>query len=491
MKLKVKVLELLAGRPVAILNRKTATKLGAHVDERIIIKNRKSRKKLISIIDIAQGLVNENELVVSNEIQEQLNLRKGQLVNVEIAPEPKSIAYIYKKLNNKRLSKQEIKTIISDIVKNALTETEIAYFVSAVHNSGMNSNETEALIKSMVNVGQKLSFKGKVVDKHCIGGIAGNRTTPLVVSICAAAGLTMPKTSSRAITSAAGTADVTESIANIEFSVKEIKQIIKKTNACLAWNGILGLSPADDKLIQVEKLLHLDPEPQLLASILSKKLAVGSKYVLIDIPYGKGAKVSKKRAKELKKKFEKFGTKLGLKIKVVLTKGNEPIGNGIGPLQEIQDILKILKRDKDAPKDLEKKSVFLSAQLLELSGKANVKNSNLMAQEILDSGKALAKFKQIITAQKGKIPKTFPKAKLQYIIKATHNGKIKCINNKLINQLAIIAGSPQDKQAGLYLHHHIRTKLKKSQPLITIYSNSKTRLKDAKQFSKENKIIRY
>lgn len=489
MLLKVKTLEFLAGRPVSILNVHTANKINIHVDERIKIT--KGRKSIISIVDTASGLIKPDEILVSNEIITELGLRRGETVEVSLAREPESAMLIRKKLECEPLNDEEIKKIIVDIVKNALTETEIAYFVSAVYKCGMSHKEIDALIRAMVGVGERLKLPGKIVDKHSIGGVAGNRTTPIVVPICAAAGLIMPKTSSRAITTASGTADVIESIANVEFSIKELKKIIKKIGACMVWGGSLGLSPADDKIIQVERILHLDPEPQLLASVLSKKISVGSKYVLIDIPYGKSAKVNKEHAISLKKKFEGLAKHFGLKLKCVLTHGDKPIGNGVGPLLEIKDVISVLKRDKDRPKELEKKSVFLAGQIFELCGKAKKGGGEALARKILDSGKAYKKFRQIIDAQGGKIPHKFKFGKFQYTFHAAKNGKIKEINNKKINTLAMLAGSPMDKTAGLYIHRRIGEKVKRGDKLVTIYSESKTRLKEAKNFFKKTKPIAY
>lgn len=483
MKLKVKFLEFAAGRPVAILNEHTAERINVHVDERIKIS--KKSNSIISVVDIATGSMKENEIGVSEEIVKSLKLRKGSLVEVLLAQDPESSGLIKKKLRCNPLSGEEIKIIIKDIVDNALTETEIAYFVSSVYKCGMNPKETEDLVRAMVNVGKTLKFnKGNVVDKHSIGGIAGNRTTPLIVSICAAAGLIMPKTSSRAITSAAGTADVIESIAPVEFELKEIKKIIKKTNACMVWGGSLGLSPADDKLIQVERILHLDPEPQLLASVLSKKISVGSEYVLIDLPYGPSAKVSKLKAKRLKANFEKLGKKFGLKLKAVLTDGKEPIGHGIGPLLEIRDIVLVLARNVRAPKDLERKSLFLAGQIFELCGKTKKGKGEKLAKQILNSGEAFKKFLEIINAQGGKVPNKFTFAKLEHNFKATKNGVINSIDNKKISLLAMVAGSPMNKKAGLYLPHHIGHKIRKGDIILTAYTDSETRLKDLKKIYK-------
>jgi putative thymidine phosphorylase len=347
----------------------------------------------------------------------------------------------------------------------------------------MNNTEIEDLIWSMVATGKRLNFEGEVVDKHSIGGIAANRTTPIVVPICAAAGLIMPKTSSRAITSAAGTADVIESICKVEFSTEEIKQIVEKTNACMVWGGSLGLSPADDKLIQIERILNLDPEPQLLASVLSKKISVGSKHVLIDIPFGKSAKVDKKKGLDLKKKFEYFGKKFGLNLKCVLTNGDQPIGHGIGPLLEIRDVIKVLRQDRDRPKDLEEKAIGLAGEIFELCGKSKKGQGKKLAEEILKSQKAFKKFKDIVEAQDGKVPSQEEIAKklgkFTKIILAETSFKIKSIDNKKMNMIGHIAGSPMDKGAGIYLEVRIGDTVKKGSKLMTIYADSKNRLDNA------------
>jgi len=493
MQLKVRVLKFLAGRPIAILNETAARRMNIHVGERITIS--KFGDSIISIIDSSTELAMPNEIAVSGEIVEQLSLSEGDFVEVSLAEKPESTLFIRKKMDGLRLEKTEIDSIIKDIVGNALTEAEIAYFVSAVYKNGMNNLETENLIKAMVSTGKRLNFEGTVVDKHSIGGIAANRTTPIVVSICASAELTMPKNSSRAITSAAGTADVIESIAEVEFSTEEIKKIVEKTGACMVWGGSLGLSPADDKLIQVERILNLDPEPQLLASVLSKKIAVGSKYVIIDIPYGKSAKVDKTRGMRLKKKFEELGKEFNLRLKCVLTHGDEPIGKGIGPLLEIRDVIKVLKREPDAPKDLEEKGIFLAGEILELCARAKHGEGEKLARELLNSGKAFHKFREIIEAQHGKIP-TMKEiedrlGKQSKSILALSDSVVKEIDNKKMNIIANIAGSPMDKGSGLYLYKHVGEKVKKGEKLITIYSDSKARLENALQLYEKLKPIIY
>jgi AMP phosphorylase len=487
MKLKVKILKLQAGRPVAILHKKTADKISVNIDDRISLN--KNSKKIISIVDIATGLLKENEIAVSGEIVQALKLKEDEIINISLAPHPESTHFIYKKLKCHPLKEEEVKKIISDITKNALTEPEIAYFVSSIYRCGMSIKEVEYLIKAIVSTGKKLKLKGKVADKHCIGGVAGNKTTPIVVSICSSTGLVMPKTSSRAITSATGTADVIEAVAEVGFSIPEIYKIIKKTKACIVWGGALGLAPADDKIIQIEGLLNLDPEPQLLASILSKKLSVDSKYIIIDIPYGKSAKVSKAKAVHLKGRFEKLAKDFGLTLKCILTDGSQPIGNGVGPILEIRDILAILKQESPRPLDLEKKSLMLSGLLLELTGKAKKGNGIGMARKILQSGKAFKKFQQIIKAQKGNFKNLKP-GPISKEITAGKNGKIIEIDNKKINFLARLLGCPTDKSSGIYLHKHVNNKIKSKEIILTFYSESDDKLKEALKFYKKIKPIK-
>jgi len=488
MKLKVKLLRWSAGLPVAMLHEETAEELGVYIRDRISLRT--PSKETFTIVEILGSLIKKNEIVVSSEISSNLNLKSGQKIDVNFAPSPKSLVFIKKKLNKEVLSKEEIREIIKDIVSNSLSDTEIALFVSAMYKFGMNFKETIFLINSILETGKKLRLKNKfIVDKHCIGGVAGNRTTLIVVPICAAAGLVCPKTSSKSITSAVGTADVMEAIAKVEFSVGELKKIIKKTKAFIIWGGSLDLVPADSKIIQVERTLNIDPTSQLLASIMSKKLALGSNYILIDIPYGKSAKVGRKRALYLKESFEKLGRHFKKKLKCVLTKGNQPIGNSVGPVLEIIDIIKILER-KGGPKDLEKKSLFLAGELLEMTKKAKRGEGVKLARKILDSGKAFEKFKQIVAIQKGSL-NNLVLAKFKKDLLAKRDAKVVEIDNKKINSLAKIAGCPIDKSAGLYLHFHVGNRVKKGDKVLTIYSETKSRLRQANLFYKKEKPIKF
>ncbi|MGD9275736.1 MAG: thymidine phosphorylase [Candidatus Pacearchaeota archaeon] len=482
MKLKIKFLKWSAGLPVAMLNKDTAEKIGINLQDRISIKTHS--KEISTIVDTIGTLIKKDEIAVSIEIQKILNLKPKQKVDVNLAPNPESLKFIKEKLKGKYLSRKKIMRIISDIISNSLSESEIALFVSGMYQNGMTFHETVDLIDAILKSGNILKIKnGCVVDKHSIGGITG-RVTPIVVSICASAGLAFPKTSSRAITTPAGTADAMETLCEVEFSSEEIKRIIKKTNACIVWGGGLGMVPADNKIIRIEKHLNLDPEAQLLASIMAKKLSVGSKYIVIHIPYGKTAKVKLFKALRLKRKFEKLGKHFHVKVKCLLTKNFGPVGYGIGPSLEMMDVLKVLKRE-DSCYLLEKRALQLAGTLLEMTGKAKSGAGIKKAKEILDSKKAFEKFKQIVKAQKGSL-NNLKLAPYKKIIHSHKSGIIKEIDNKKINSLAGVAGCPADKLSGIFLHAQVGSKIKKQEKLLTIYSESKPRLKEAVQFYQTN-----
>lgn len=487
MNLKIKNFNWLAGRPVVLLNDKTARKLNVHVDERVLIK--KASKKAYAVVDIFPKAVSSGEIGLSQEVSNLLKLKNKTSVDVMPAEVSYSGQLIKRKIAGERLSKEDFKTLIKDISKNNLTEVEVAYFVASEKLKGMSSEEIYYLTKAMADTGEKLKFKTKIVaDKHCIGGIAGNRTTPIVVAICASAGLLIPKNSSRAITSASGTADVIETISNVNFNTKQIKKIVQKTSACLVWGGSLGLAPSDDEIIHVEKVIKLDVEPQLIASIMAKKIAAGSNHLLIDIPYGNSAKIkTKSEARKLAKKFQKLAKKFQIKLKVLLTNGEKPIGKGVGPILEMLDILSVLKNEQSCPQDLKNKSLLLTIKLMKL---CKIKNAKKLAKEILESGRAYEKFKHIINTQNNQkidsddFEKRISKLKLaKYLkeIKSPKNGKIIELNNKKINDLARVLGTPQTKSAGVYLHKGLE-KVKKGEKILTIYSESKDKLIDAMKF---------
>jgi AMP phosphorylase len=489
-KLKVKDMNLASGGVlVAVLNEKDAFNFDLHHSDRLKLKNGRKEETVILDISESKKSVPRGQIGLFEEVIDSLNIKKGDIIEMIPAGKPLSLEHIKKKLDGYKLSKKEIEQIVWDITHNKLSESELTYFVAACYGNQLDMQETVWLTEAITKEGDILNIdRYPVMDKHCVGGVAGNRTTMIVVPIIAAAGLTIPKTSSRSITSPAGTADTVEVLTNVDVNIKQMKKIVEKTNGCLVWGGSLNLAPADDKIINVERPLSIDAKSQLLASVMSKKASVSATHLLIDIPVGFGSKITdSKKAIKLKKDFETISKKLGIKVKVIITDGKQPIGNGIGPGLEARDVLYVLRRDDRRPIDLEKKSLRLAGIMLELGGKSKkgegIKDANL----ILKSGKAYNKFIEIIEAQGGKKihPDKIKLGKFKFNLKAHKNGKIYSISSISISKIARIAGAPNDKGAGIYLYKHIGDKVKKGEIIFTVYAHNKLKLDFAKKTLKK------
>ncbi len=482
MELRVKNLKISTFNETVILHRDTAKKINVHAGDRI--KLRKNRREYTYVVEIDE----EGYLVKKNEVgipQKFSHFNDKDTVMIRNSHPPLSKSIIKKKIAGLELSHHDIKIFVDDVYHKRLSKMEIASYLTAVKIHGMTLKEIYYLTKEMYKYGEIISWPWhwKVMDKHSIGGIPGNRTTPIVVSIIAASGLKIPKTSSRSITSPAGTADTIEVLADVSFSAEEIKKIVKKTNGCLVWGGALDLAPVDDILIQVEKPLNLDPEGQVIASILSKKKSVGSRYVLIDIPYGDEAKIEEfNRAKMLADKFKIVGAYLGMEVESIITKGSAPIGRGVGPVLEMIDVLNTLY-GKGSP-DLKEKSLEMAGIMLQMAGKGDYTT----AKAILESGKALHKFKEIIEEQNGSINKPLVQmlGKYTYEVKASHKGVVEKISNHAIAEIAKRAGAPSFKGAGVWINKKLGDHVKKGDTLFTIYAESERKLDYALEVLKEN-----
>jgi len=430
-----------------------------------------------------------NEIGLSDSAAEKLNVCPNETLYVSHLEPIESLSHVRAKIYNQKLDYNAYKEIITDIIQGDYSNIHLSAFITACAGGRMDINEISDLTKAMIASGKQLDWnKEIVVDKHCIGGLPGNRTTPLIVAIVAAYGLTMPKTSSRAITSPAGTADTMEVLTNVTLSSEEIKNVVEKEGGCIVWGGTAQLSPADDVLIKIEKALDIDSEGQLIASVLSKKAAAGSTHVIIDIPVGETAKVrSTEMAQQLKAHMETVGKAVGLKVKVVITDGMQPVGRGIGPTLEAIDILKVLKNEADAPKDLLERALFLAGELLELSGKVEKGKGRKTAQKVLESGKAYEKFIAICKAQ-GRFSKPVL-APYKIEIKAEKSGILERIDNRKIAKLAKLSGAPQSKSAGISLSVHLNDKIEKDQLLYTLYAESKGELNYAMDYKNNHNDI--
>lgn len=449
-----------------------------------------NRRNMVATLNVVYSeLIHHNEAGLSMEAMKRLGVTDGDEISITHLDNIESLGKVRSKIYGKELDGNSFHEIITDIVAGKYSNIELSAFVSTCADDNLSVNEIISLSKAMVNTGQKINWnKEMVLDKHCAGGLPGNRTTPIVVSIVAAAGLMIPKTSSKSITSPAGTADVMEVITRVDLSVEEMKNVVDIENGCFVGGGAMQLSPADDIIISIEKALDIDSEGQMIASVLSKKSAAGSTHVLIDIPVGKTAKVrSNEEALHLQYYFKVVGEALGLNVNVIITDGRQPVGNGIGPALEAIGILSVLRNESDCPKDLKERSLILAGELLNMSGKFAPNNGKQVAKEILESGKALNKFLSICNAQGGF---TEPKVgQYRFDVLSEKNGIVKEIDNRKLARIAKLAGAPKSTGAGILFVAPLDLKISKGDILFTIYAEAEGELEYAIDYMKANNNI--
>ncbi len=421
-----------------------------------------------------QAIVAIDQIGLSIDAFSSLGMPEGTSTYVRHAERPESIGVLFKKINGERLNKVEYNQIVSDISKLYYSKIELTAFLIATNQDEMDREEIYFLTDAMVSCGQRLNwFEHTVVDKHCIGGIPGNRTSMLIVPIVAAHGMLCPKTSSRAITSPAGTADTMEVLAKVELDDAALSEIVRKHRACLTWGGTANLSPADDVMISVERPLSLDSTTQMIASILSKKVAAGSTHLLLDIPIGPSAKVkSVPEAQRLRKLFEYVSSRMNLHLEVIITDGRQPIGKGIGPILEARDVMRVLENDPRAPDDLRHKALRLAGRMIEFDPDVKGGDGFSIARDILESGRALEKMNAIIDAQGRKAFDHNNPGLAKYVheVKADKSGVITSIDNLQIARIARIAGAPKVPGAGVDLAFKLGDKVKVGDTLYRFYA---------------------
>ena len=474
---KVKPIDIFTGKNIVVLNKAEAQEHDIYSGYRTELRH--DNKSIIAIVDVSEEIVEPGQIGVFRDLASVHRLKKGETVEIVHMDRPESIGYIKKKLDRGTLTENEIKVIVKEIMQDKLSEIETSAWITAAYINGLSDDEIISLARATVESGEQLNIgKGPVLDKHCIGGVAGNRTTMVIVPLIAAAGLYIPKTSSRAITSASGTADTMELLANVTFNMDELRSLVLKAKGAIVCGGGMKLAPVDDKLIRVRHPLSLDPEGMLLASILGKKKSVGAEYVIIDIPVGRGVKVPYvERGNDLAKHFIRVGEKFGMKIEGLITDGAEPVGNGVGPALECMDVLEVL--EGRGPDDLRHKSLLMAGKLLELCGKVEKDRGYAVAENVLMSGKAMAKFREIIALQGGN-----PKVKTadiepggySHTVSSDVGGSIFHIDNKTMSKIARIAGAPRDQGAGVLIHRLRGDRIEKGDKLFTVFAESEAKL---------------
>lgn len=436
-------------------------------------------RSILATLNVVHGdLLAPHTAGLSEAAWLHLGAREGALATFSHAPPVESFARVRGKLYGARLSDDDLLAIIEDIAAHRYTDVQLSAFVSACAER-LDDDEVVGLTRAMLATGDQLEWPAPVVvDKHCVGGLPGNRTTPIVVAIVAANGLVMPKTSSRAITSPAGTADTMEQLAPVDLDLPALRRVVADVGGCIAWGGSVQLSPADDVLIRVERALDIDTEGQLVASVLSKKAAAGSTHVLIDIPMGPTAKVrTPLDAARLERLLRRVGTALGLRVEVVVTDGRVPVGRGIGPALEAYDVIGVLQRATGAPDDLRARALILAGALLELGGAAASGGGLALAEQTLDSGAAWTRFQAICDAQGGiRLPGRAPHVE---VVPAPHDGTVASFDNRELSRAAKLAGAPGAPTAGIRLRVSRGDSVELGAPLFEVHAESRGELRYA------------
>jgi len=462
------------------LNGNDARNLGALARDRVRIRSADG-KSTVALVDITKTLVATGQIGLPRFVADELRINDGAEISVLPIPPPISVKYVHEKMRGTKLGREEVYAIVRDVVDRNLSDVEMAAFLLAEQYHGMDDDELLWLTRAIAETGTEIDFEKPVYDKHSIGGVPGNKVSLVIVPIIAATGLLIPKTSSRAITGASGTADTMSILAPVEFTAEELRKIVGKVNGAIVWGGGLNLAPADDAFITIEYPLQIDPEPQMIASILAKKLAVGTDFLVLDIPSGEGTKIpTSDDARRLANKFVELGARLGIKVRCGVTYGGQPVGHAVGPALEAKEAVETL--EGSGPTSLIEKATALAGLLLEMAGKASRGNGQELAKEILHSGKALKKFKEIIEAQGGD-----PNIRSDRITVSPHkvsvaapsDGYITHVSNAAINQIARAAGAPAEKEAGLILTGKRGHKIAKGEPILEIYAERQVKLEEA------------
>lgn len=425
----------------------------------------------------AEGeLIAPGEAALSEAAWTRLRIAEGDAITVSHAPALESLTNVRRRIYGHRLDAAALEAIVGDAVAGRYTDVHLAAFLTASAALPLDERETTDLTNAMINAGERLTWNAAVIlDKHCIGGLPGNRTTPIVVAIVAANGLVMPKTSSRAITSPAGTADTMETLAPVDLDLATLRRVVEIEGGCVAWGGAVHLSPADDIFVRVERELDVDTEGQLIASVLSKKIAAGSSHVVLDIPVGPTAKVrTAEAARQLSDRLVAVATHFGLRATCIHTDGSQPVGRGIGPALEAHDILAVLQNTPDAPADLRERAAMLAGAALEIGGATATGTGYALALATLADGRAWEKFQRICEAQGG--IREPPRAAQSRPLIAPRSARVAHINNRKLAQLAKLAGAPQAKVAGVHMEVKLGSRVEKGQPLLHLHAETAAEL---------------
>lgn len=403
---------------------------------------------------------------------------------------------IRQKRDGKEIPTQVLRDFILGFAGDLITDYQMAAFMMAVYFRGMSDRETKDLVQAIIDSGHHLLWSGHprfLVDKHSTGGI-GDKTSMIVGPLVAAAGLSVPMMAGRGLGHTGGTLDKLESIPgfSVNLSLKKFEEQVLDLG--LAFIGQSHeLCPADKKLYALRDVTGtVESLPLVCGSILSKKLAEGIQGLVLDVKFGSGAFFkSYDSALELGKALKKVGEGFGPKITVCLSNMDQPLGRFAGNSLEIFECLEILSgksavnsQGVDLYQDTRDLSIHLAAEMLLTSGKYKSQaEAAKRASEILSSGQALEKWKQVCLRQGGFL-NNLPKAEFQHPVVSTASGFISRFNTEKIGYLNIKLGAGRtrledslDLSSGIEFHLKVGHAVKTGDPLVTLHGSDLAKLK--------------
>jgi pyrimidine-nucleoside phosphorylase len=409
----------------------------------------------------------------------------------------RAVDVIRKKRDGLELSRVEIESLVDAYTHDNIPDYQVAAWLMAVVLRGMTRTETAALTDAMLHSGEVLdlsSLSVKKVDKHSTGGV-GDKTSLVLAPLAAAAGVAVPMISGRGLGHTGGTLDKLEAIPgfNVNLSVAQFRRVLEACG-CAMIGQTAEIAPADRKLYALRDVTGTVESPYLIcASIMSKKLAEGIDALVLDVKTGSGAFMkNQKDAASLAELMVETGERLGKKVVALITDMDQPLGNMIGNALEVVEVIDILRGH--GPEDLRQLCFELAGWMLHLGGVSNsVAEGKRRSEQLIASGKALQKFRQMVELQGGDVctiedPEKLPQARHKRTISSTRNGYVASLQCEQVGTACVILGGGRERKedsvdpaVGIVLHKKVGQAVSVGEPLATLYYNAEDREERARR----------
>ena len=403
---------------------------------------------------------------------------------------------IAKKRDGGVLSREELEFAVMGFVNGEIPDYQMSALLMAIYLKGMTDKETAQLTDVMAHSGDMVdlsAISGVKADKHSTGGV-GDKTTLVIAPIVAACGVKIAKMSGRGLGHTGGTVDKMESVPGTQTALDRERFFAQVNEIGISVIGQSGnLAPADKKMYALRDVTAtIGCVPLIASSIMSKKLAAGSDCILLDVKTGNGAFMKTlEDSIELAKAMVSIGQHNGRKVAALITDMDTPLGHNIGNSLEVIESVEVLKGH--GPEDLTEVCYQLAANMLYLAGKGSLADCRRMAEEVVASGAAYEKLKQMFAAQGGDVsvlddPSKFQKAKFSRPLLAQESGYLVRMNTEMVGNASVCLGAGRitkedtiDFAAGIVLHKKSGDKVEKGECLATLYADHEEKFAAAEE----------